>query len=448
MTVTIDKSEVIMHKTLSTITMGGTITIVVFVILVCIGLSALLGFLIARERKRYKESKVHMGIKLLPLEKMIKDKLINTRANTRFCITAVEIDLSAVKKDGGGKIITNLTDSIAARIVREYNYPISAARQGKSRIIYLSKNATDKKNAAIIAKLRKSLANPYMSVEGEEFNIMCNIAVIKFPQCGNEYSLILRNIELALADAARNNGLSIGLKINQEDNEELNEYLKIKRAVDRGDIRVEFTGFVNAFNKERAGFIACIGGDEKLLSLLGGGIVEWLDIWCLNEVCRLIGRIGNKTALPLIIKIMSQFKDNSNVINEIIKELKKNTDCIEQAVICLNVSEVYAIDEQFMNTMQELNIAINIDCADNIEQYESAINKLKPRYALIDAMKLNSEEVENVERIMERYNVITVMVNTDSKIAINLARQNGIELLAGSMFGDKMTAIEITETVS
>lgn len=438
-----------MHNTLSTITMGGTITIVVFVILVCIGLSVLFGYLIIRERKRYKESKVHMGTKLLPLEKMIKDKLINARANTRFCITAVEIDnLSIVKKDGSGKMIKEITDSIAARIVREYNYPVSAARQGKSRIIYLSKNVTDKRNAVIIAKLRKSLNNPYLSVEGEEFNIKCNIAVIKFPQCGNEYSMILRNIELALADAARNNGLSIGLKTNNDDNEELNEYLKIKKAIERGDVRVDYTGFVNAFNKERAGFIACIGGDKDILPLLGGGIVEWLDIWCLGEVCRLIERIGSKTALPFIIKIMSPIKDNTFVINEIIKELKNNTDCIEQTVICLKGSEVYAIDDKLLNTMQEINIAINVDCADNIEQYEEAISKLKPRYALIDVSKLNSEEIERVEKIMERYNVITVMENLENKSAIKIAHQNGIELLAGSMFGDNLTANEIAETVS
>lgn len=438
-----------MKNALSTITLGGTITIVVFVILLCIGLAVLFCYLTFRERKRYKAGKVRLGIKLLPLEKMIKDKLVSSRADSKFCITAVEIDnVSALKTDGGSKSVKEITEAIASRIVKEYRYPISAARQGKSRIVYLSKSAADKKLLGIVGRIQNALSVPFVGADGSEINLKCNIGVLKFPQCGNEYIKILRNIELALADAARKGGVSVASASDGADGTELNEYLKIKRAVDSGEIMLNYAAFVNAFNKERVGFSALYGGSENLLSETGGGAAGWLDKWRIGEVCRLIDRLEDKLALPIIVPIECGIENNEKIISEIIGEIKKKKEYSEQIIICFKESELFALTEKQHDEIQEISAAIDVDSAENIERYETAISRLKPRYALIDAHKFNTEELENAEKIMERYNVITIMTNVDAKSEFKAAKANGIELLMGNLYGTVLTAAEIADSLA
>lgn len=437
-----------MNELLLTITLGGTITIVVFVAIFSGLVAGALWYLTRRERRRFKASRVSMAVKLEPIEKMLKQELIKAKSYTKFAITTIEIDnVSEIKTLVGGKFIKDLLEMIAGRAVRQYNYPLTVARYGNNRIVYISKRLNNTKQLKQIEKVMNVMKDPFVNPDGENVCAKCNYSVINFPEAGSEYSAIIRSIELGIADSLRKGGVSIAIDSLTDDVSSLNNYLKVKRAIDRGELNVKYTPVINVYNRERIGFVAeVVSGEVDYQAIMNSsGDGEWLSKWLYDEVFMAIDRLIGRSGALIMPKMPSPLTDGFASYYK--ERLAEKEAYREQTVLTLDASALIGGKEVLPS---EGSVAIEFLDSALMEGYYELIRRCKPRYALVDLEQVSGDKENFVKQLasaVEPYDTVIILGGITDKSGSDMANANGIEYVSGSVFGDALSITELIDTV-
>lgn len=437
-----------MNELLLTITLGGTITIVVFVAIFSGLVAGALWYLTRRERRRFKASRVSMAVKLEPIEKMLKQELIKAKSYTKFAITTIEIDnVSEIKALVGGKFIKDLLEMIAGRAVRQYNYPLTVARYGNNRIVYISKRLNNAKQLKQIEKVMNVMKDPFVNPDGENVCAKCNYSVINFPEAGSEYSAIIRSIELGIADSLRKGGVSIAIDSLTDDVSSLNNYLKVKRAIDRGELTVKYTPVINVYNRERIGFVAeVVSGEVDYQAIMNSsGDGEWLSKWLYDEVFMAIDRLIGRSGALIMPKMPSPLTDGFAGYYK--ERLAEKEAYREQTVLTLDASALIGGKEVLPS---EGSVAIEFLDSALMEGYYELIRRCKPRYALVDLEQVSGDKENFVKQLasaVEPYDTVIILGGITDKSSSDMANANGIEYVSGSVFGDALSITELIDTV-
>lgn len=437
-----------MNELLLTITLGGTITIVVFVAIFSGLVAGALWYLTRRERRRFKASRVSMAVKLEPIEKMLKQELIKAKSYTKFAITTIEIDnVSEIKALVGGKFIKDLLEMIAGRAVRQYNYPLTVARYGNNRIVYISKRLNNAKQLKQIEKVMNAMKDPFVNPDGENVCAKCNYSVINFPEAGSEYSAIIRSIELGIADSLRKGGVSIAIDSLANDVGSLNNYLKVKRAIDRGELTVRYTPVINVYNRERIGFVAeVVSGEVDYQAIMNSsGDGEWLSKWLYEEVFMAIDRLIGRSGALIMPKMPSPLTDG--FISYYKEKLAEKEAYREQTVLTLDAS---ALIDGAGVLPSEGSVALEFLDGALMDGYSEIIRRCKPRYALVDLEHVSGDKEKFVKEIaaaVEPYDTVIILGGIADKSGSDMANSSGIEYVSGSVFGDALSITELIDTV-
>lgn len=437
-----------MNELLLTITLGGTITIVVFVAIFSGLVAGALWYLTRRERRRFKASRVSMAVKLEPIEKMLKQELIKAKSYTKFAITTIEIDnVSEIKALVGGKFIKDLLEMIAGRAVRQYNYPLTVARYGNNRIVYISKRLNNAKQLKQIEKVMNAMKDPFVNPDGENVCAKCNYSVINFPEAGSEYSAIIRSIELGIADSLRKGGVSIAIDSLADDVGSLNNYLKVKRAIDRGELTVRYTPVINVYNRERIGFVAeVVSGEVDYQAIMNSsGDGEWLSKWLYEEVFMAIDRLIGRSGALIMPKMPSPLTDG--FISYYKEKLAEKEAYREQTVLTLDASALIGGAGVLPS---EGSVALEFLDGALMDGYSEIIRRCKPRYALVDLERVSGDKEKFVKEIVaavEPYDTVIILGGIADKSGSDMAYSSGIEYVSGSVFGDALSITELIDTV-
>lgn len=437
-----------MNELLLTITLGGTITIVVFVAIFSGLIAGALFYLTRRERRRFQASRVSMAVKLEPIEKMLKQELIKAKSYTKFAITTIELDnVSEIKSIVGGKFIKDLLEMIAGRAVRQYNYPLTVARYGNNRIVYISKRLNNAKQLKQIEKVMNAMKDPFVNPDGDNVSAKCNYSVINFPEAGHEYSAIIRSIELGVADSLRKGGVSIATDSLAEEVGSLNNYLKVKRAIDRGELTVRYTPVMNVYNKERIGFVAEVVSSEvdyrAIMNSSGDG--EWLSKWLYDEVFMAIDRLIGRSGALIMPKMPSPLTDG--FVSYYKERLAEKEAYREQTVLTLDAT---ALIDAGGALPSDGSVALEFLDDTVMEGYNQLIRKCKPRYALVDLEQVKGDKENFVKQIasaVEPYDTMIILGGIADKSGSDMASASGIEYVSGSAFGDALSITELIDTV-
>lgn len=437
-----------MNELLLTITLGGTITIVVFVVLFSGLVAGGLWYLTRRERRRFKASRVSMAVKLEPIEKMLKQELIKAKSYTKFAITTIEIDnVSEIKTTAGAKFIKDLLEMIAGRAVRQYNYPLTVARYGNNRIVYISKRLNNAKQLKQIEKVMNAMKDPFVNSDGANVNAKCNYSVINFPEAGHEYSAIIRSIELGIADSLRKGGMSIAIDSLADDVGSLNNYLKVKRAIDKGELTVKYTPVINVYNRERIGFVAeVVSGEVDYQSIMNSsGDGEWLSKWLYDEVFMAIDRLIGRSGALIMPKMPSTFTaEFSRYYKERLSEKEAYK---EQAVLTLDASTLISDGGALPS---DRSIALEFTDIALMDSYNELIKRYKPRYALVDLESVSGDKENFVRQLalaVEPYDTVIILGGIADKSGSDIASTSGVEYVSGSIYGDALSITELIDTV-
>lgn len=437
-----------MNELLLTITLGGTITIVVFVVLFSGLVAGGLWYLTRRERRRFKASRVSMAVKLEPIEKMLKQELIKAKSYTKFAITTIEIDnVSEIKTTAGAKFIKDLLEMIAGRAVRQYNYPLTVARYGNNRIVYISKRLNNAKQLKQIEKVMNAMKDPFVNPNGANVNAKCNYSVINFPEAGHEYSAIIRSIELGIADSLRKGGMSIAIDSLADDVGSLNNYLKVKRAIDKGELTVKYTPVINVYNRERIGFVAeVVSGEVDYQAIMNSsGDGEWLSKWLYDEVFMAIDRLIGRSGALIMPKMPSTFTaEFSRYYKERLSEKEAYK---EQAVLTLDASTLISDGGALPS---DRSIALEFTDIALMDSYNELIKRYKPRYALVDLESVSGDKENFVRQLalaVEPYDTVIILGGIADKSGSDIASTSGVEYVSGSIYGDALSITELIDTV-
>lgn len=437
-----------MNELLLTITLGGTITIVVFVVLFSGLVAGGLWYLTRRERRRFKASRVSMAVKLEPIEKMLKQELIKAKSYTKFAITTIEIDnVSEIKTTAGAKFIKDLLEMIAGRAVRQYNYPLTVARYGNNRIVYISKRLNNAKQLKQIEKVMNAMKDPFVNPDGANVNAKCNYSVINFPEAGHEYSAIIRSIELGIADSLRKGGMSIAIDSLADDVGSLNNYLKVKRAIDKRELTVRYTPVINVYNRERIGFVAeVVTGEVDYQSIMNSsGDGEWLSKWLYDEVFMAIDRLIGRSGALIMPKMPSTFTAGfSDYYRERLSEKEAYK---EQAVLTLDASTLIGDGGALPS---DRSIALEFTDIALMDSYNELIKRYKPRYALVDLESVSGDKENFVRQLalaVEPYDTVIILGGIADKSGSDIASSSGVEYVSGSIYGDALSITELIDTV-
>lgn len=437
-----------MNELLLTITLGGTITIVVFVAIFSGLIAGALYYLTRRERRRFQASRVSMAVKLEPIEKMLKQELIKAKSYTKFAITTIELDnVSEIKTIVGSKFIKDLLEMIAGRAVRQYNYPLTVARYGNNRIVYISKRLNNAKQLKQIEKVMNAMKDPFVNPDGDNISAKCNYSVINFPEAGHEYSAIIRSIELGVADSLRKGGVSIATDTLAEEVGSLNNYLKVKRAIDRGELTVRYTPVMNVYNKERIGFVAEVVSSEvdyqAIMNSSGDG--EWLSKWLYDEVFMAIDRLIGRSGALILPKMPSPLTDG--FVNYYKERLAEKEAYREQTVLTLDAATLIA-DNGVLPS--DGSVALEFLDSGLMDGYSELIKRCKPRYALVDLERVIGDKENFVKQIasaVEPYDTVIILGGIADKSGSDMANASGIEYVSGTAFGDALSITELIDTV-
>lgn len=437
-----------MNELLLTITLGGTITIVVFVAIFSGLVAGALFYLTRRERRRFQASRVSMAVKLEPIEKMLKQELIKAKSYTKFAITTIELDnVSEIKTIVVSKFIKDLLEMIAGRAVRQYNYPLTVARHGNNRIVYISKRLNNAKQLKQIEKVMNAMKDPFVNPDGDNISAKCNYSVINFPEAGHEYSAIIRSIELGVADSLRKGGVSIATDTLAEEVGSLNNYLKVKRAIDRGELTVRYTPVMNVYNKERIGFVAeVVSGEVDYQAIMNSsGDGEWLSKWLYDEVFMAIDRLIGRSGALILPKMPSPLTDG--FVNYYKERLAEKEAYREQTVLTLDASALMDVGGALPS---DGSIALEFLDGVLMEGYNELIRKCKPRYALVDLERVIGDKEDFVKQIasaVEPYDTVIILGGIADKSGSDIASASGIEYVSGTAFGDALSITELIDTV-
>jgi diguanylate cyclase (GGDEF)-like protein/PAS domain S-box-containing protein len=261
------------------------------------------------ERKEREERVRHLAhhdfLTDLPNRVLLADRIaraISMAHRTASQVAILFLDLDRFKNVNdslGHSIGDKLLQEVARRLRACIRASDTVSRLGGDEFVLLVPEVTDAGSVAVLAqKVLDSVARPY-TIEGHELISSPSIGITVFPTDGEDVETLLRNADAAMyhaKDSGRNNYQFFTPDMNIRATERLSMERSLRRALERGELRLHYQPQYEVASGRIVGMEALIRWEHPEHGLVSparfmpfaeeSGLILPIGEWVLQEACR------------------------------------------------------------------------------------------------------------------------------------------------------------------
>jgi diguanylate cyclase (GGDEF)-like protein/PAS domain S-box-containing protein len=235
------------------------------------------------------------------------------RFGTRLAVLSIDVDTVQVVDNTLGhaaaeKLVTmtaarlrrilRSTDTVAAQGVEDVGVSVSRLGRGEFGILLTDMNDADSVTW-IVQRMLSTLAEP-IELEGNDVFLAVSIGVSVYPSDGEDPEALLTNAGAALREAKTAPGRDVCMfysaDMNRRSKEQLNLESHLHRAVERGDLYLEYQPSVDVRTGQIVGLEALLRWRHPEWGLVSPelfvpiaehtGLIDEIGLWVLTTACR------------------------------------------------------------------------------------------------------------------------------------------------------------------
>jgi diguanylate cyclase (GGDEF)-like protein/PAS domain S-box-containing protein len=261
------------------------------------------------ERKEREERVRHLAhhdfLTDLPNRVLLSDRI--ARAISMAHRTASQVAILFLDLDRFKNVNDSLGHSIGDKLLQEVAHRLRAcirasdtvSRLGGDEFVLLVPDVTEPASVAVMAqKVLEAVARPY-SIEGHELMSSPSIGIAVFPSDGEDVETLLRNADAAMyhaKESGRNNYQFFTPDMNTRATERLSMERSLRRALERGELRLYYQPQYEIASGRIVGMEALIRWEHPEQGLVSparfmpfaeeSGLILPIGEWVLQEACR------------------------------------------------------------------------------------------------------------------------------------------------------------------
>lgn len=321
----------------------------------------------------------------------------------------------------------------------------------------------------LLQKIRATLEAPYL-IDGNQIdNLTGSYGIAIFPDDGSDVETMMSRAEIACRHARENSSDSISCFSQKMNIHTLDKYkfeMRLKGALDRGEMTLYYQPKVNAITEQVIGYEALIRWIDPEKGLIPpmsfipvaeeSGLIIPIGEWVIWNTCKQLSLLQKQPgSTPKIsVNISSKQFKQSNLV-EIVRQAIMQFE-IDSTLLDLELTESAVMDDVessvgILNSLKELGISISID--DFGTGYSSLsylkrfpIDTLKVDRSFVIDLTTNPQD-ESIARaiitLAKSLELETVAEGVETREQLEMLRKMKCDLIQGFLFGKPLPAKDV-----
>lgn len=408
---------------------GAAILLTFVFVLLTIGLSVLVFFLIRRNIKREKEEHeviIENAVTKRYMEDSIKQYIKKVDRFGALTLMYVDIDgFGDLNEVFGQEACDQVLKEMAARILRVLPYKASLCRYENDEFLIFIKDEDNKsRNEKLAGRLNEIIANPYQILVGETISISASIGIVNYPNAGSNFEELYANLQLTTYVSKRDGGdkfTSFYASIKEEEQDNMMYYREVKNAILNKEFVLYYQPIVNLSDKKLSGAEALMRWNHPtkgvqapatfLKVLEQTGDIKWVGEWGIETMIRTHNQFIEKyPTVPLRLSLNLSTKQllDVNLANKFIDIMNKNNAKPDQYMLEISdfmMVEKIAVIKTNIFKLRDYGFKIAVDGFELDGQSVQAIQR-----SPIDVIKLGRSFLKDIENNFMKEKLLSILV--------------------------------------
>ena len=338
---------------------------------------------LAEDRIRFlafHDTLTHLPNRQLLQERFEQARGYAARGSTRIAMLFVDLDnFKRVNDSLGHDVGDAVLKEVAARLQTCVRETDTISRQGGDEFILLLSEVDQADDAVpALVKIMETVQLPYL-VAGHEISLSASIGLALYPDDGLDFETLLKKADVAMyqaKDAGRNAYRFFDEAMNREAVEYLVLRNDLRRALDRGELRLHYQPQFDLASNRVVGVEALLRWEHPEKGLLTperfipiaeeSGLIVPMGHWVIQEACRqgMAWRAQGLPALTMAVNLSAvQFRRGD--IEESVSEALRNSGLpaelleleLTESIMLQNAEDVLAV----IRRLKRLGVTLSID---------------------------------------------------------------------------------------
>ena len=419
------------------------------------------------------------GLTGLPNRQLFKDRLEREIAHARRTqtqIALIYIDLDRFKNvnDSMGHSAGDaLLRGVSEQLVSQLRESDTLARLGGDEFVVIAPGPQEQPAHVLAERLQAALREPIV-VLGATCFAQASIGLAVYPQDGTDVESLLRNADIAMyrSKAAGPGGITYFEEgMNRDAQRRLLVEQRLRVALRRGDLGVEFQAKVNLNDGSLGGFEALARWNDARLGEVSPvefiavaeecGLIEELGAWVLNETCstyRKMREQGIDLGQVSVNVSMRQLRDD-RLVHEVRDALQRHTMSAEALEIEVTESTLAGNQREvsvLLETLRRMGVRIAIDDFGTGYSSMSVLGELPTDSLKIDrsfvttsaSRRTSRSVVEAIISIAHLLGKSTVAEGVETSEQVRTLRELGCDFAQGFFFAKPVRAEDLPAVIA
>ncbi|MCC6237820.1 MAG: EAL domain-containing protein [Dehalococcoidia bacterium] len=334
-------------------------------------------------------------------------------------------DFKGVNDSMGHQVGDRVLTAAGARLHAALRPTDTLARLGGDEFAVLLEDIDEDEAAHVAATLVEELRHPFV-IEGQEVRLAASIGVAVPLADSEDADDLLRNADIAMyAAKERGKGRSVvfDATLHSEVLERIEMEADLRRAVERGEFRVEYQPIVDLATGQAIGTEALVRWEHPRRGLISpiwfipaaerSGQVSAIDLWVLRQACAQVRDWNERLEGTSTVRVAVNLSRTDLDRNEIVADVRRALDeyQVDPATIVLEITESALAEDmeaavERLHQLKATGVRIAIDDFGTGYSSLSSLQKLP-----VDILKIDKSFVDALDDAADGEEVVAAIIS-------------------------------------
>lgn len=424
-----------------------------------------------RYQQELEHQATHDSLTDLPNRNLLRDRIqqalvFGDRYGHSVAVAFLDLDNFKLVNDGLGHAVGDqLLQRVAERLTQSLRATDTVARLGGDEFVLVMQYASKEHIGSHLQRLLQGIAAPF-PIEGREVYATFSVGVAVYPEDGRDPDALLKNADAAMYKAksmGRNNFQFFTSDLNAQASERLDIATELRRALDRGELRLHYQPQVELATGRVVGAEALVRWEHPTRGMMlpsmfipvaeETGLIGAVGDWVLRNAAAQSRDWRDRGLPPVVVAVnlsARQFRDTrlAETVRAVLDEMELNPKSLELELTEGSLMHNPEQATEMLRQLKEAGYRIAID--DFGTGYSSLsylqrfpLDKLKIDAAFVRELPDNRDSVAIVMAVISMGHSLGLRViaeGVETAQQLEFLRQNGCDEVQGYFFARPMSA--------